>query len=478
MFWKHADFHKPGRLRSIGTRLTLFYTLAALAAVIVFTALLYWKLANNFNAEHLHFLQDKTHELMEDFHDGGDRPAMLLSEIAKETAGTDLRQYEGRVLGMHDELLGETPGMTEQLPHTLFPAPVRVDNLSPTAIRNQYLHGQHYVLASLTLDASGRYTLQLALNVTRDDLLLADYQRGLAIFLLLLIPVLLVAGHFVTAHGLRPLRKIVQAAKVITSANLAYRIPMDPPWPPELEDLVRVFNDMLQRLDAAFTRLARFSADIAHELRNPVNNLMGEMEVCLTRERRSGEYRATLESGLEECRRLAGLIENLLFIARAENAETILYAQWFDVREVCTRLLELQTHAAGARGVRFAYEGDAQLYADPLLFRQALDNLLANAIRYSPAGTEVRVKVRGPAADYLEIEVSDQGEGIPTEHLPHVFERFYQADPSRARQGQGTGLGLAIVRSIMELHGGEVSVHSEYGAGTLVRLRFPAVPAR
>lgn len=478
MFWKRADFRKHGWLRAIGTRLTLFYTLAALAAVIVFTALLYWKLANNFNAEHLHFLQDKTHELREDFRDGGDRPGMLLSEIAKETAGTDLRQYEGRVLGRHGELLGETPGMTGQLPHNLFPAPVAADKLSSTAVRNRYLHDQHYVLASFILDASGRYTLQLAVNVTRDDLLLADYRRGLAIFLLLLIPVLLVAGHFVTAHGLRPLREIAQAAKVVTSANLAYRIPMDPPWPPELEDLVRVFNAMLQRLDEAFTRLARFSADIAHELRNPVNNLMGEMEVCLTRERDSGEYRATLESGLEECRRLAGLIENLLFVARAENSEKILYPQWFDAREACMHLLELQAHAASARGIHLACEGEAQLHADPLLFRQALGNLVANAIRYSPAGAEVCVKLHGPAAGYTEIEVRDQGEGIPPEHLPHVFDRFYQVDSSRARHGQGTGLGLAIVRSIMELHGGEVSLQSTYGAGTLVRLRFPATPAK
>lgn len=478
MFWKCADLRNHGVLRSISARLTLFYTLVTLAAVVIFSVVLYWKLSDNFNAAHLLFLQEKTHELTEDFRDGGDRPGMLLGEISKETAGTALRQYEGRVLGAHGTLLGETPGMTTLLPLELFPAPVTADGIVQDTIRDQYVHDKHYVLVAVNLDATGRYRIELGLNVSRDDALLADYRRGLVTFLLLLIPVLLLAGRLVTARGLWPLRKIVRAAKAVTSANLAYRIPMNPPWPAELVGLVQVLNGMLQRLDEAFTRLARFSADIAHELRNPVNNLMGEMEVCLTRERSAGEYRVTLESGLEECRRLANLIENLLFIARAENAEDIRYPQWFSTREACTRALQQHTPAALALSVRLVYDGDQQIYADPVLFRQALDNLLSNAIRYSPPGSEVEVIAREAASGGTQIEVRDQGTGIPQEHMPHVFDRFYQTDASRAKRGQGTGLGLAIVHSIMESHGGKVSIESALGAGTAVRILFPAPPTK
>lgn len=478
MFWKSAD-SRPGRVtRSISARLTLFYTLTSLIAVAVFTSALYWKLTVNFNAEHLRFLQAKVQELVEDFRDGGNQPGALLVEINKETAGTALRQYEARVLARQSVVLGQTPGMAAMLPPRLFPPPVAPNAITPAAVRDWYGNHRHYVLVTFSPDSlqASSYTVQLALDVSRDDALLADYQRGLWIFFLLLIPVLLIAGRLVTRHGLRPLERITQAANTVTPAHLAYRMPLDPPWPPELGDLVRVFNEMLQRLDEAFTRLARFSADLAHELRTPLNNLMGEMEVCLARERGVAEYRTALESGLEECRRLAALTENLLFIARAENAGKSIYIESLDAHQACARVLEQHVATAAKHGVRLACEGSARLQADPLLFRQALDNLLVNAIRYSPPGSEVRVVVRALAGGDVEIEVRDQGEGIAPEHLPHVFDRFYRADPARARHGQGTGLGLAIVQSIMELHAGEARLDSQPGEGTVARLRFPGNP--
>ncbi|MGH8307332.1 MAG: sensor histidine kinase, partial [Gammaproteobacteria bacterium] len=161
-------------------------------------------------------------------------------------------------------------------------------------------------------------------------------------------------------------------------------------------------------------------------------------------------------------------------IARAVNAEKAVYAENFDVHEACGRVLEQHVSTAAKHGVRLVCEGNAQLHADLVLFRQALSNLLVNAIRYSPRGSEVRIVVHTLAAGDVEIEVRDHGQGIAAEHLPHVFDRFYQADPARAPQGQGTGLGLAIVRSIMELHAGEVSLDSRPGRGTVARLRFPS----
>ena len=477
MWWKNADLSSRRVTRSIGVRLTLFYTLTSLVAVAAFTGVLYWKLTVNFDAEHLRFLKAKAQELTEDFRDGGDQPGALLSEINKETAGTTLRQYEARVLALQSAVLGQTRGMSEPLPPQAFPIPVTADAITRAAIRDWYADRRHYVLVAFSLRSlatpGSPYTVQLALDVSRDDALLADYRRGLWIFLLLLLPVLLLAGRLVTTRGLRPLERITRAARAVTPARLAERIPLQPPWPPELVDLVRVFNEMMERLDEAFARLARFSADLAHELRNPLNNLMGELEVCLTRERGADEYRETLVSGLEECRRLAVLIENLLFIARAESAEKSVSTVRFQVHEACAHVLAYHAAAAAKHGVRLVCEGDAWLNADPLLFRQALGNLLVNAIRYSPAGSEVRVAVRTLAAGGVEIAVRDRGEGITPEHLPHVFDRFYQADPARARRGQGTGLGLAIVRSIMELHAGEASLDSRPGEGTVARLRFP-----
>jgi two-component system heavy metal sensor histidine kinase CusS len=477
MSWKNAERNARRAIRSISVRLTLFYTLTALAAIVLFTAVLYLKLTANFNTEHLRFLRAKSQELTQDFQDGGSQPEMVLSEISKETAGTALRQYEARVLTLQHVVLGQTPGMNAWAPVRVFPLPVQPAAINPSATRDWFAGGHHYVLVAFGLpsqaSADNAYTVQLALDVSRDDALLADYRRGLVIFLLLLVPVLIVTGRVVTLRGLRPLERVTRAALAVTPTRLVERIPLDPPWPPELEELVRVFNAMMERLDEAFARLSRFSADLAHELRNPLNNIMGEMEVCLTRERGAAEYRATLSSGLEECRRLAALIENLLFIARTEETGHSLGITEINAREACERVLAFHAMAAADRRVHLVCEGEARLRADPILFRQALSNLLANAIRHSPAGSKVCVAVCTPAAGNVEIAVRDQGVGIAPEHLPHVFDRFYQVDPSRSPRGQGTGLGLSIVRSIMELHGGTAILESQPDVGTTARICFP-----
>ncbi|MGH8279298.1 MAG: heavy metal sensor histidine kinase [Gammaproteobacteria bacterium] len=478
MFWKNAD-PRLRRLRlSISVRLTLLYTLTSFVAVAAFTGVLYWMLTVNFNTEHLRFLRGKAQELVEDFRDGGDRPQAVLAEIAKETGGTAFSEYRARVLGPAGAALGATPAMGVALPPTVFPPKVAIDAIDKRATSDRYVGGRHLVLVAFAVGPQAAlrrtYTVQLALDVTRDDVLLADYRDGLLLFLALLLPVLLGAGYLVTRQGLRPLERITRAALEVTPARLDERIPLNPPWPPELAELVQVFNDMMARLEEAFARLSRFSADLAHELRTPLNNLMGEMEVGLSRVRSAETYRETLASGLEECRRLTTLIENLLFIARTEEAGRGVVLAKFDARKACERVLTYHATAAEERGVRLVCEGAAELCADPILFRQALSNLLTNAIRHSPAGAVVRVVVRTPQADRVDVEVYDRGEGIAPEHLPHVFDRFYQADPSRSSRGQGTGLGLSIVRSIMQLHGGTASLESQTGAGTVAKLHFTA----
>lgn len=478
MFWKGAK-RRVRRFRfSISARLTLLYTVTSFIAVTMFTGVLYWMLTRNFNSEHIRFLRSKAAELAEDFMDGGNRPQDLLAEIAKETSGTDLSEYHARVLNPRGKILGETPGMNTSLPQASFPAVVTIGSINQAATTDRFLGQRHLVLAAFTLgstDATGPgYTVQIALDVTRDDALLADYRRGLLLFLILLLPILLVAGHAVTRRGLQPLQRISRAARGVTPARLTERIPLDPPWPSELIELVQVFNSMMVRLDEAFGRLSRFSADLAHELRTPLNNLMGEMEVCLSRDRDAGEYRRTVTSNFEECRRLTTLIENLLFIARAEEADQAIGLAPFDTRSMCEGVLASYAVSAAERGVRLTCTGESTLCADPMLFRQALGNLLANAIRHSPTGGTVSVSIDSSKQAQVEIRVSDEGRGIAPEHLPHVFDRFYQADASRSPRGQGTGLGLSIVRSIMDLHAGTVSMENEAGKGAIVRLQFPA----
>ncbi|MBS0318268.1 MAG: HAMP domain-containing protein, partial [Proteobacteria bacterium] len=296
--WTAMRIELPWRRRSIGARLSLLYTLAALTAVALFAGITDWRLSTNFSAEHLRFMQAKVAELQADLNDAEGKPQALLGEILKETEGSRLRQYEARVLtGGH--VLGETPGMRRELLGAVFPP--AVDGLPAGPLRPHQAGQRIYMLATVRLASINDDTppvLQLALDVTRDAALQNSLRRALALAFLLLVPLLAFAGRWVSAQGLAPLTRIAGAARSITPADLSARLPLTPPWPDELHDLVQVFNEMLGRIEEAFARLSRFSVDLAHELRTPLANLSGELEVCLMRPRDAASYRAALESGL------------------------------------------------------------------------------------------------------------------------------------------------------------------------------------
>jgi len=461
------------RAMSIGARLTVFYTVVVLGVMLVFAAAIMWQLSSTFDAEHQRFVKDKVAELQTDLVDGHGDPGDLLAEIDRETADRGVRQYEARVIAADGRVLGETPGMRAGLPPAVFAA----TSLADAPLRTRTVGDRVFALFSLPLqDRPGatRIDVQLAMDITRDQHLLSTLRHAIWLTFGLLTLLLVLAGYMVSARALAPLKRIVRAAREVTPARLSARIPTDPPWPRELAELVQGFNAMLMRLDEAFARLSRFSADLAHELRTPLGNMRGALEVCLLRERGGEDYRSVLESNLEECRRLGALIDNLLFMARVERADQAIRLETFDGREACGWALAQQLPAAVAHGSLIGIAGDARITADPVLFRQALTNVLANAIVHAGAGTQIRIELEVGDSGSL-VRVVDHGIGIDPAHLPCLFDRFYRVDPARARgDGQGTGLGLAIVKTIVDLHGGRVAIQSARGQGTQVTLWFPA----
>jgi two-component system heavy metal sensor histidine kinase CusS len=280
-----------------------------------------------------------------------------------------------------------------------------------------------------------------------------------------------ILGHRIARHGLRPVVAIADTASRVGSSTLNERI--DPAsLPRELCSLAGTFNAMLDRLEQSFARLRQFSADIAHELRTPVNNMRGEIEVALGKSRTGEEYREVLGSSLEECGRIAGMIDSMLFLARAEGPQPLIAREPVDVVEELKKVCDFYEAAAAEAGVRLAVAAEGPLTADVdrPLFQRAVANLVSNALKHTPQGGVVALDAVSENGG-VRVEVADTGRGIPAGNLPHVFERFYRVDHARTSPG-GVGLGLAIVRRIVELHGGTVRIASEPGQGTRVVMIF------
>jgi two-component system heavy metal sensor histidine kinase CusS len=237
--------------------------------------------------------------------------------------------------------------------------------------------------------------------------------------------------------------------------------------------LARAFDGMLDRLEDSFDRLSRFSADLAHELRTPINNLRGEAEVALSKPREEQEYREILASSLEEYERLSRMMDSLLFLARAESAQAMLARSRIDVRTEITKVINFYEALAAERKVPVTCAGDGVMDADPILFQRVISNLLSNSLRYTPSGGKIVFSIQD-VDNGVEVTCCDSGTGIAQEHLSRIFDRFYQISPSRNPKTDDAGLGLAIVKSIVNLHGGRIGIKSALGEGTSVQVFFPA----
>jgi two-component system heavy metal sensor histidine kinase CusS len=335
----------------------------------------------------------------------------------------------------------------------------------------------HVLLVSVPLDrlAGKGALLRGALDVSRDQHMLHAYRTRLIGVVALAILFSAGLGWFLARRGLAPVRAISAEIGRVNAEQLHAGIANEA-WPAELRQLATTFDDMLARLERSFDQLSRFSSDLAHEFRAPINNLVAAASVTLARARDAAEYQKTLEVVVEEGGRLSHMVSSMLFLARADNAEQGVRLENISLAAEFRKLVEFYEIAAEEQGVRLEASGSCDLKADPLLLRRALSNLLANALRYTSRGGTVRLQAI-PRRDTVVISVADDGAGIGPEHLPFLFDRFYRADASRS-SAESTGLGLAVVRSIVELHGGTAAVTSSPGHGAEFTLTFPLMPGR
>jgi two-component system heavy metal sensor histidine kinase CusS len=324
-------------------------------------------------------------------------------------------------------------------------------------------------VASRETSSDSPLTLQVAQDRSVDQEFSRTFAWLIAGVLVVGIAASALIARTVTKRGLQPLTALADSLKQIGPNRLHERLSAKS-WPRELQPVARAFDEVLDRLEESFTRLSQFSADLAHELRTPIGNLRGEAEVALTRTRTPDEYREVIESSVAECERLSGIIDNLLFLARAEAAEGHIERARLDGRAAIEKIAAYYEAISEDRNITITCAGSGEIDADPLLLSRVLSNLVDNALRFTPDGGKIALSVA--VSDHsAEVSVTDNGSGIAPEHVPRVFDRFYRADSSRS--STGTGLGLALVKSIADLHGGTASVQSELGRGTTVTIVLP-----
>jgi two-component system heavy metal sensor histidine kinase CusS len=251
-------------------------------------------------------------------------------------------------------------------------------------------------------------------------------------------------------------------ASGVSAQSLNARLP-EADMPPELAEMAHHFNAMLGRLDDSFQRLSAFSADIAHELRTPLSNLLTHTQVTLTRPRAIEDYREALHSNLEELQWMAQLVNDMLYLAKADHGLLMPKREWLELAEEADVLLEFFAPLAEDAQVTLSREGKARVEGDRSMLRRALSNLLDNAMRFTPTKGEVRVRIVDQPKG-LKLTVENSGAGISAELLPRLFDRFYRADPARHEgSSEHAGLGLAITQSIVRAHGGQIHCESADG---------------
>jgi heavy metal sensor kinase len=283
-------------------------------------------------------------------------------------------------------------------------------------------------------------------------------------------------GWIFAGRALTPVLEIAETAQRISGSNLSLRIPSRRTGD-ELDKLIETFNQMIERIEINFNQVRQFSTDVSHELRTPITVVRGQLEVALFTAHTEEQYRDAIVNSLSDIERLSAIVRALLLLSQAETGQVILQRQPLDLVELADSTTDqFQIPAEGA-DVKLTFHAGCERCTgefDRVQIERMLSNLLSNAIKFTPAGGTIDVNV-DRIGDEAEIRVADTGQGIPAEHLPHIFDRFYRVrGPSeQASPEKGLGLGLSFVAWIARAHGGTVDVRSQPGEGTTFRIRLP-----
>ncbi|PFH11941.1 two-component system heavy metal sensor histidine kinase CusS [Collimonas sp. PA-H2] len=464
---------KPSAPRSLTVRLALLFALATLLTFTLVGSYLYYSLARQLESHDDQELLGKIQLMRHLVGKAGsaqairDDPHLFMdAALGHNDLLLILRSADGTPLLDTQPAAGSLPALPlsaiDQIPDLQARKNLRTSAGMP--VRATALWGK--------IDRSGEQVQIIVAHNVSDSLIMLDSYRkqiiGAALCGALLAALL---GYVLVRRGLRTTRLIAQQAHSITAQHLDRSLDVASA-PYELQQLVVAFNGMLDRLHDSFQRLSQFSADLAHDLRTPINNLMVQTQVALAQPRNAEEYQGLLVSNVEEYERLARMLDNMLFLARADNAHVAATCEQLDCRRELQRIADYFEGVADDSGVRLSIAATGTVHADPMLLRRAIGNLVANAIRYTAAGQAILLEAQ-PQAHGTSIRIGNPGTQIAESAIPRLFDRFYRADPARSDSASSAGLGLAIVQSIMKLHGGRVELSRSADQLTVFTLYFP-----
>jgi heavy metal sensor kinase len=336
-----------------------------------------------------------------------------------------------------------------------------------------YLIRQSFVVSE---DHARKYFVAIGKSFAESDRLVNDINWLCVGLIPMVILTGFATGWIFAGRALTPVMEIARAAERISGSNLSLRIPSGRTGD-ELDYLTETFNQMIQRLEVSFNQVRQFSTDVSHELRTPITIVRGQMEVALMTAQTAEQYRDAIVDSLEDIERLSQIVRALLLLSQAETGQVILQKQTLDLVEIMHDLVEeFQIPAEGAEvelkfvAAVYRCQGDF----DRVQIERMLSNLLSNAIKFTGPGGQVTVTV-GREGNDAEIVVEDTGQGIPPEHLPHIFDRFYRVrgPEAHASPEKGLGLGLSFVEWIVRAHGGTIDAQSATGEGTTFTIRLP-----
>lgn len=458
---------------SLATRLTFFISLATIASFFAFAWIMIHSVKVHFAEQDINDLREISTTLERILNHPDEPESRRLETLKNVVAG-----YSNVIISLEDanqKALFHSPGAPDLRPFIASATPdknAQRNNVfllsGPTLNTEGHAHGQKqpssWRMIRLPIgqlpDGKAAYTLYMALSIDFHLHYINDLKNKLIMTASLISMMIIFIVLFAVYKGHEPIRNVSRRIQNITSKDLDVRL--DPQAVPiELEQLVESFNHMIERIEDMFKRQSNFSADIAHEIRTPITNLVTQTEIALSQPRSQKELEDVLYSNLEEFGRMSKMVSDMLFLAQADNNQLIPEKTALNLADEVSKVFDFFEAWAEEREVSLRFEGRAcWVSGDPLMLRRAMSNLLSNAMRYTPKGESVVVRVK-EADEQVQIVVENPGPQIAAEHLPRLFDRFYRVDPSRQRKGEGSGIGLAIVKSIVTAHQGKVSVTSD-----------------